>query len=143
YWRDFHGFFAEGVDRVAVMGSALRGKERSAALVVASPLTVPERLLLFPEWVYLASWAHGAIQIPRDMILSLPREWVLANIEQEVEPLLRDGTDDEYRRFLELYELLDRELTLKLARRAAAHPDPNIREAGEDFLEKLLQPQHA
>ena len=49
---------------------------------------------LFPEWVFLASWAHGAIQVPRDMILSLPRDWVLARIEQEAEPFLRDGTYD-------------------------------------------------
>jgi hypothetical protein len=139
--RAFREFFAEGVDRVEVMRTALRGRDRLTALEVAPYLKASERIRLFPEWVFLASFAHGAIQVPRDMILSLPREWVLANIEAEAEPLLQDGTYDEYRRLLELYELLDRDLTLKLARRAAAHADPDVREAGEEFLEHLLQPQ--
>ncbi len=47
--------------------------------------------------------------------------------------ILRKGTDDEYRRFLELYELLDKNLLSDLANRAAASSDPDTREAGEDF----------
>jgi len=38
---------------------------------------------------------------------------------------------------LELYRLIDRDLTLRLAGRAAAHGDEDIREAGEDFLVAL------
>ena len=135
--RAFREFFAEGVDRVGVLREALRGRERGTGLYIAPYLTPTERRQLFPEWVFLASWAHGAVQVARDMIVSLPRDWVLANIEGEAEPLLREGTYDEYRRFLELYELLDRSLTLRLAHRAAAHADPDIREAGEDFLKRL------
>jgi hypothetical protein len=130
-------FLAGGTERVAVLREALRGSDRNTALYVAPSLTVPERMELFPEWVFLASWGHGAIQAARDMILSLPRDWELARIEQEAEPFLRDGSDDEYRRLLELYELLDRDLALALAHRAAAHADPDIREAGEEFLDKL------
>jgi hypothetical protein len=133
----FREFFAEGVERVGVLREALRGGDRDTALYAARYLTAPERMQLFPEWVFLASWAHGAIQVPRDMILSLPRDWVRARIEQEAEPWLQGGSDDEYRRFLELYELFDRDLALALARRAAAHADPDIREAGEEFLDKL------
>ncbi len=73
----------------------------------------------------------------RDAILSLPSDWVLARIEQVSEPYLLTGTHEEYRRFLELYQELDHPLTLALAQRAASHPDPDIREAGEDFLERL------
>jgi hypothetical protein len=130
-------FLAEGAERVAVLREALRGSDRNTALYVAAALTLSERMDLFPEWVFLASWTHGAIQAARDVILSLPREWVRARIEREAEPFLRDGTDDEYRRFLELYAVLDRELALTLARRAAVHADPDIRAAGEDFLDKL------
>jgi hypothetical protein len=130
-------FRAEGVDRVGVLREALRGSDRNTVFFVAPYLTIPERMQLFPEWVFLASWAHGGIQVPRDMILSLPRDWVLARIEREAEPFLRDGSDDEYQRFLELYELLDRDLAFRLARRAAAHSDADIREAGEDYLSRL------
>jgi hypothetical protein len=41
---------------------------------------------------------------------------------------------EEYRPLLELYSLFDRDLTVRLARRAAAHDDTDIKEAGEDFL---------
>jgi hypothetical protein len=132
---------SEGVDRVPEVQKAIRGTDRMTALTVLPYLSLTERKCLFPELVFLASWAHGAVQVARDMILSLPRDWVLANIEREAEPHLQDGTYDEYRRFLELYQLLDRDLTIKLARRAAAHADPDIREAGEEFLEELLGPE--
>ena len=51
---------------------------------------------------------------------------------------LRDNVADrDARRFLELYQLLDRDLALTLARRAAGHADPDVRDAGEEFLDKL------
>ncbi len=104
-------------------------------------LNLTERMRLYGDLVFLASFAHGSIQAVRHLILSLPHDWVLQTLEQEAEPLLRGGTYDEYRRFLELYELLDRDLTLRLARRAAAHSDPDIREAGEDYLAELMPAQ--
>jgi hypothetical protein len=139
--RAFREFLAEGIDRVPWMRKGLRsgGVDRATALQVFPYLSVTERLQLFPDLVFLASSAHGSIQAVRHQILSLPRDWVTTTIEQEAESLLREGTYDEYRRFLELYELLDRDLTLKLARRAAAHEDPDIREAGEEYLEKYQQ----
>jgi len=63
-----------------------------------------------------------------------PHDWLLENIEQYAAPLLAYDDDEEYRRLLELYSLIDRDLTLKLARRAAEHADSDIREADEDFL---------
>ena len=86
--------------------------------------------------MFLASFGHGSIEAVRDLILSLPRDWVINDIEREAEPLLQKGDYDEHRRFLELYELLDADMTQRLARRAAANPDPDIREAGEDHLVK-------
>jgi hypothetical protein len=44
---------------------------------------------------------------------------------------------EEYRRLLELYLLLDEELTRKLAQRALANSDPEVIEAGQDFIELL------
>ena len=130
-------FLSEGVDRVALLREALRGRDRLTALQVAEDLNTAERLALFDELIFLVSFSHGALPRVRNLILSLPRDWVLANIEEKAEPLLRDGSYDEYRRFLELYVLLDHDLALKLAQRAAVCADEDIREAGEDFLEKL------
>ena len=68
---------------------------------------------------------------------SFPKMWLLENIEKSAEPLLQDGTDEEYRRLLELYIDIDRELTQRLARRALQHDEPDIHEVGEDFQNYL------
>ena len=51
--------------------------------------------------------------------------------------MLADGTDEEYRRLLELYINIDDHLTEKLVKRALQHEDEDIREAGEDFQNYL------
>lgn len=108
--------------------------ERTAALNVAALLPVDKRRELFGDLLALASFGHGLTGEARRIILSLPRDWLLTHIEEHAEPLLAYDDYEEYRRLLELYSLIDRDLTLRLARRAAEHADPDIREAGEEFL---------
>jgi hypothetical protein len=62
---------------------------------------------------------------------------VLERVEAVAEPHLINGDLEEYARYLELYLLLDEELTRKLAQRALAHSDPDVVEAGQDFIEIL------
>lgn len=134
-------FLSEGVDRVTLIRSALKGRDKHTAIYMLPYLKVEDLKQLFNELIFLASFAHGAIQAIRDVILSLPREWVLAHIEEAAGPLLQDESDinidDTYRRLLELYSQIDQNLTLRLARRAAAHSDPDTREAGEEFLRSM------
>ena len=110
---------------------------RPYALELVGFLKEDERKELFVELLSLASFFSGSTKAARDLILGLPREWVLANIEEAAEPFLHDGTYEEYGSILDLYFAMDRSLTHKLARRAADHTDPDIKEAGQDFLEKL------
>lgn len=139
-------FLAPGVDRVGLVRAAIPRPDRRifppadrfTALYVLRHLTQPERVALFPDLVYLARWGHGTIRPVRELIGALPRAWVLERIATEAERWLREGTDDEFRQFLTLYTELDApELAPRLAQRAAAHPDPHIREEGEDYLEGL------
>lgn len=130
-------FLSEGVDRVGLIRHALRSEDKMTAIYLLAHLETSELAQLFNDLVFQASFSHGAIQLVRKTILSLPRDWVMANIEEAAEPLLQGGTYDEYRRLLELYVELDHDLALKLARRALAQADENIREAGEDFMRKL------
>lgn len=134
-------FLSPDVDRIKLMKDALRGKDRFIALHLLQFITQSEHLQLFDELVYLCSFAHGAIGKAREVILALPRDWVLANIEQSAEPLLINGTYDEYRRFLELFIELDPEITLKLAQRAKNHEDSDVREAGIEFIQTLNELQ--
>ena len=130
-------FLSGDVDRISLLRNALRGKERTTALYIAPQLSVGEKQALFREWLFLASFDHGALHRVREIILSLPRDWVLANIENETADLLNSADSLEYRRFLELYLLLDSHLALRLAKQANTHRDKEIRETGEEFLEKI------
>lgn len=130
-------FFSSDVNRVQILKSALRGRDRLTALHLLRYINSQELLQLFDELVFLASFAHGGVKIVREIIESLPRSWVLENIETAAEPYLQNGSDDQYRRFLELYIGLDKEFARKLALRAKQSSDFDIREAGDDFLQKL------
>jgi hypothetical protein len=127
-------FLTGNVDRVAVLRVALRGYDKNTAIYMLKSLRQSELQEIFTDLVFHASYAHGAIEAVRDAILSLPRNWVVSRIEEVAEPLIADGTYDEYRRLLELYTLLDPELTQRLAEQAVRHADPDIQEAGNDFL---------
>ena len=130
-------FLSGDVNRTALMRQELYGRNRNTAFYFLPYLKKEELMQLFDVLVPLVSTGHGYIGKVREAILTLPHDWVIQNIEQLAEPLLADGTDDEYRRFLELYYELDKSLTLKLARRASQHKNSDIREAGEDFIELL------
>jgi len=132
------GFMSGAADRVAVLRSALRSvAERGTALRVLPILPLAERQALFEDLVRLASVGHADVQLVRDAIDSLPREWTVARLEGAAEPLLHDATDEEYRRLLELYVAMDDGITRRLAERASQHPDEHVREAGHDFLARL------
>jgi hypothetical protein len=127
-------FLARSIDRMEVIREALHDPaQRGTGLRVLPYLKVEERQELFKDLVELASVGHSDIALCREAILSLPREWVVANIERFAEPLLQAGDYEEYRRLLELYNELDSDLTSRLATRAAQSEDADIREAGEDF----------
>lgn len=125
---------------LAVLKQQLRSrtKSRALALHLLQYLCIEDRLALLPEFLYLACYtSDGDIQRIRDIIASLPRERVLENIETAAEPLLENGSYEEYQMLLELYLVLDDELTVRLARRALQNPISDVKETGEDFLQLL------
>lgn len=131
-------FLKNCTDRIGLIKKALHNPtERGTALRLIEYLNLEERQSLFDDLVDLASVSHSDLELCRKVILSLPKTWLLANIEKRTEPLLQDGTDEEYRRLLELYIDIDRELTQRLAIRALQQDDPDIREVGEDFQNYL------
>lgn len=131
-------FLKNCTDRIGLIKKALHNPtERGTALRLIEYLNLEERQSLFDDLVDLASVSNSDIELCRKAILSLPKMWVLANLEKSAEPLLQDGTDEEYRRLLELYIDIDREVTQRLALRALQHDDPDIHEVGEDFQNYL------
>jgi len=134
YIQNRQEFLNHSTNRVSTIEKALHNPaERGTALRLIEYCTTEERQSLFDDLVNLASVSHSHIEMTRQAILSLPKTWLLANIENSAKPLLKDGTDEEYRRLLELYIHIDEELTQKLVSEALNHPDPDIQEVGSDF----------
>lgn len=73
------------------------------------------------------------IIIGRQQVLEMPGAWVLERIEGVASEALNLGDYWEYRRLLELAELLDSELVKRLVPLGLSNGDPNVREAAEDY----------
>ena len=58
----------------------------------------------------------------------------MANIAFATSPLLQRGGDEEYRRIIELYRLIDRDMAHELVLRAAVHENVEVRAVAHDFL---------
>ncbi len=78
------------------------------------------------------------IELGREALQAIPRDWLMAHLEQAAEHLLHLNEEWEYRRLLELYWGLDRELTRRLATQGLESANPDIRLAGQEFLDKLV-----
>ncbi|HLP88543.1 MAG TPA: hypothetical protein VK184_08135 [Nostocaceae cyanobacterium] len=114
--------------------------DRVTALNLLLHLDVEERLPFFDDLVDLASVDHASVDRVWQVILSLPKDFLLANIEKSAEPVLNNAVKDayvEYRCLLQLYSQIDRDLTYRLAQRALQSDDEDVIEAGEDFMEWL------
>jgi len=128
---------AARINRVAILHKAFSSSDQIAAIYFATLLPNSELIQLFPDLVLQLVGREGTVAAVHKLLHSLPRNWVLENIEKFTQPILEKGTYVEYRRVLGFYYELDRNLTFNLADKAATAFDPDIREAGIDFLEKL------
>jgi len=150
-WRKLehaHAPFRQAVDeflactkeqRIEVIKSNYQVNRPLAILLLSAFMPVEDLEELLPFLLSHAESIHGYLWAFRSIILRLPREWLAANIEEAAEPFLESGDDCTYRRFLELYIDVSPTLVRRLAERALASTDPDTREAGADFLEKLQE----
>jgi hypothetical protein len=125
--------------KVDVMREALSTPhQRGTALRLLLVLGDEMKMKVFRNLVELSSVGHSDVALCRSVIKSMPRRWVLENIEPIVRVLLQEtGGEEEYRRIAELYAELDSELLEVHVERALKHPDEEVREAGLDFEEYL------
>jgi hypothetical protein len=75
----------------------------------------------------------GRIMTGRQQVLALPRAWVLERINQVAVEALDLSDYWEYRRLLELAELLDAGIVQHFVKLGLASPDPDVLEAAQDF----------
>ena len=75
----------------------------------------------------------------RQQVLAMPVPWVLEHIERVAAESLNLSDHWEYRRLLELAELLDAGLVRRLIPLGLRSSDPDVREAAEDFAAMLAE----
>ena len=130
-------------DTKSVIKQALNSpSDRYSALQLLLYLDFQRRLPFFDDLVSLASVDHSDMELVWNVILSLPKDFLLANIEKSAETVLSNATQDayvEYRCLLGLYFKIDYQLTYRLAQRALQSEDEDVREAGEDYMELLKE----
>jgi hypothetical protein len=111
--------------------------QRGAALRLLLFLGDDMKARVFPTLIDLASVGHSDIGLCRMVIKSMPRRWVIQNIEPIGRRILdRSNGEEEYRRLAELYIELDSGLLERHVKAALSHANDEIREVGSDF-EKL------
>jgi len=75
----------------------------------------------------------------RAEVLGMPRAWLLENIEWIADDALHLADYWEYRRLLELYEVLDARGPINsLIARGLLSTDEDVREAAEDWRDQLV-----
>ncbi|NTX25848.1 hypothetical protein HT746_01570 [Burkholderia pyrrocinia] len=111
-------------------------EERAMAIDLVSSYPESERVVFFKQLILMSSYVNGFTEECRNLILELPRDWVMKNIEAEIDGVLDNGGYEEYRCLLELCCELDRDLMIKFAKRALDSSDEDIRDAGADFLSR-------
>ncbi len=79
--------------------------------------------------------AHiGPIMIGRRALCAMPRAWLVERIEAVADETIGLHDEWDYRRLVELYCCLDDGLSQRLASHGLADPNPEIREAAQDYL---------
>lgn len=107
--------------------------ERATAVDIAAMLPDLSKKEVLPDLLALTSYSHGLTAACMEIVMSLPKEWLLSVIEHYAEPILQNGTSEEYQALLQLYARIDKELAMRLAKRALYHPDSDVRSIGEEY----------
>jgi hypothetical protein len=124
--------------KLVIKQALQKGLRRDSALELLLDLDFQEKVPFFDHLVKLASVDHSDVELVWKVILSLPKDFLLANIEKSAETVLSNATQDayvEYRCLLALYYKIDDQLTYRLAQRALQSEDEDVREAGETYME--------
>jgi hypothetical protein len=111
------------------------GKAILLRMVINLPLQYRQQLL--PELLQLACDASYVPTIVkcREILQTLPREWVVERFEATAVPLIDPAEEWVIRRLLEVAATLDANLLRAVATRVSVHADPEIRRVGQEFLD--------
>jgi hypothetical protein len=110
--------------------------QRGAAFELIHWMGRDKRSEFLPELVELASYANRYTSVAREVILGLPRRWLIENIQAAYEPIVRGESahEEEFGLLLSLLEELDSSLAKGFALRATKHQKEEVRNLGTAYL---------
>jgi hypothetical protein len=120
---------------IDILRKALKNiNHRIVALEIAEILDQEKKKQLLIDLLPIACYPKGDSYLAWNIILSLPKNWLIENIEVASEPLLQNGSSTDYIGLLGLCRSIDGNLARKIADRAMQHPDEAIRQEIKDFM---------
>jgi hypothetical protein len=134
--RDLLSNDAEQITEIIRVASIIPG-QRAAALDAAKSLSPEQLQMLIGNLLAIASSLNGQMDTAHDLILTIPRAWLLEHIEDAAESVLMREDDEDYRGLFELYLRIEKQLAQRLAQRAASSQKLEVVEAGKYFIEVL------
>lgn len=123
-----------------LLRSGTPGMARVLALDLAGSWPAEQRQRLLPEFLALASCAHGQTEAAQALILSLPRDWLEAHLPAALDTVLETGGYEQYAALHALCGRVSPALADAVARRGAAHGDARIAGLCRDQLADAADP---
>jgi hypothetical protein len=120
---------------VSLLRKALKNiNHRIVALEIAEILDQEKKKQLLSDLIPIACYPKGDSYLAWNIILSLPKNWLIENIEVAAESMLQSNNANDYVGLLSLCRSVDGNLARKVADRALQHPDPSVRQEVKDFV---------
>jgi hypothetical protein len=129
-------FFNQAHNAVDILRRALLDvAERGTALRYLEAVHRQDlRRAVLPELLSLAAVTHSDTVLARSVIATLKNEpWFASEVKRLVQPILAQGSDEEYRRIAELYAETNPELLDQHLQACAESNDPEIIEIARDY----------
>src|SRR3954451_22955678 len=113
---------------VDILRHALKNiNHRIVALEIAEILDQEKKKQLLTDLLPIACYPKGDSYLAWNIILSLPKNWLVENIEVASESMLQSNNSADYIGLLGLCRSIDAGLARKIAERALQHPNEAIR----------------
>jgi hypothetical protein len=97
-------------------------------------LKAEELKLIFDRLLSSACQTSNLIAFAIPILLRLPKQWLLENLDKHIEPFIAKYQSEAYIAIIEIYKRLDLGKALEWTKRASADADPHIKQVGEDFM---------
>jgi hypothetical protein len=127
-------------ERIELIRWAIKNQDRSEALRFMEFMKPEERKELVDVLIGFTNAGGRWREFVTKLILEIPRDWLVENIEKYTEPILDQFEDyTDYSGFLWVLHEIDQQLAIRLAERAQRSSNFDIHEIGEFYLTEYLE----